>query len=117
MIQDLYDATMTLYTYEITAHDSIGGIVRTLVPLTANVSCYVTPITGNEFYKYGKQNVMADFRMFCDPMEVKTTDLVKVVDEFGTTWYNVLYVDDADELNHHFEIDLIQIKAPQEFTP
>jgi len=116
-IDNLYDAVMSLYTYQISSQDAIGGVIRTLTASTANVSCYITPIQGNEEYKYGKQNVVADYRMFIDPMEIKTTDLIKVVDEFGTTWYNVLYVDDCDDLGHHYEVDLLMIKAPETFTP
>jgi hypothetical protein len=116
MLSDLYDATMTLYSYEITDRGANGGIIRTLVPLTSNVPCYITPISGNETYKFGKNNIIGDFRMFVDPMEISTTNLVKVVDEFGTTWFNVLYIDNADDLDHHFEVDLLEVKAPVEFT-
>ena len=118
-IQDLFDATFSLYSYEMGTQDAIGGVTRTLTLIQANVAGYITPISGNEVYQYGKQNVYADYRLFTNPMEIETTDIIKIVDDFGTTYYNVLYVDNCNDMpvEHHYEIDLLMIKAPQELVP
>lgn len=114
-IQDLYNSIFSLYSDELSVRDNIGGVTRILSLKQGNIPCYITYIGGQEQYTpYGKNNVIADYRLFCDPIEVKSTDVVRIVDDDGDNQYNILYIDDCDDLQHHFEIDLLLIKAPLE---
>ena len=116
-IEDLYNSVYSLYSDEITGRDAIGGLTRGLVLKQANIPCYITYLAGQEQYTpYGKNNIIADYRLFCGAIEVKSTDIVRIIDEDGDNQYNILYIDSCDDIDppHHFEIDLLLIKAPYE---
>lgn len=113
-IQSLYNSIFHLYSNESTGRDNIGGIIRTAALKQGNIKCYCTYLSGEEVYEYGKNNIVATHRLFCNPLEVESTDLVRIIDDDGDNWYNITYIDDCDDLQHHFELALLYIKAPQE---
>jgi len=115
MISNLFNSVFSLYSNEITGRDTKGGITRGLVQKYKNVPCYDTYIQGEEEYNYGKRIVYAERRLFCLPtIQIKSTYLVRIIDDDGDNWYAVLYIDDCDDLQHHYEIDLLWIQSPQE---
>jgi len=115
-IESLYNSVFSLYSFEQGARDAIGGVTRVLALKQANIPCYVTYLTGQEQYTYGKNNIVADNRLFCGSIEIETTDIVRIIDEDGDNQYNILYIDECDDIQpvHHLEIDLLLIKAPYE---
>lgn len=113
-IEDFYNSIFYLYSTPITDRSSIGGIVRTVQLKQSNIPCYITYISGEEQVKYGKNNIVATYRLFCNPIEIDSTDVVRIIDEDGDNWYDVAYIDNCNDMDHHFELNLIGIKAPQE---
>lgn len=108
-IQNLYFSKFDLYTDALSGRDSIGGVTRSVILNTASISCYFTKLSADEIYRYGKNNVIATHRLFCDKIKIKTTDVVL----FKGNWYNIKYIDRCNRMDHHLEILLLGIKAPQ----
>ena len=110
MIEDLYNTTFGLYTDKITSTSAIGSPVRTPV-LRGTHSCYITQLDGAEMVRFGKTTVEADHLLFCAIMQMGTTDLVYIA---ALGWFNVSYVDNANNMGHHLEVYLRKFAAPEE---
>lgn len=107
-IESLYNSVFYLYTNEITGYDSIGGVTRSAV-LVNSYPCYYTMLTGSKQVAFGKNNIVSTHRLFCSPIDIETTDLVYINQE----WYEILYIDNCNNMGHHYEIYLYRADAPQ----
>lgn len=115
MIQDLYNITFNLYSNEITSYDVIGSEIRSLVYKDSK-SCYCTSLSGKKEVYNGKFNILADYLLYCDPLDIKTTDLIYInlmEDNGASGWFQIVYIDNCNNMSHHFEIYLLSIGAPQ----
>jgi hypothetical protein len=68
-------------------------------------------LNGQERVFNGKENVIATHRLFCDPLVLTTVDRIYVNET--NTWYNILYIDNANVMAHHYEVLLESIEGPQ----
>jgi len=106
-IQSLYGEKCNIYSNEVTSFDNIGGQIRTSVIKFADQKCYYTQLSGRERSYLGKNNVVADYRLFCDFINIESTDIIFI----RNRWHNIVNIDNC--LNHHLEILLLVIEAPQ----
>ena len=100
-IQDLYNCTFNLYSYEETGRNDLGGIEKTAV-FKSSQRGYYTYLRGGEQYKFGKNNVIAKYRLFCDELNIKSTDIVQI----QNLWFNIKSIDPCSNFAHHYEITL-----------
>jgi len=108
-IEGLYNSYFSLYTNSIVSTDTYGGVNRVMV-LVGTFPCYVTALNGDELVAYGKTNVVSTHMLFCKIMDIKSSDVV-YIDEWG--WFNISFIDNANNMGHHNEIYLYQAAAPQ----
>lgn len=106
-LNSLYNSSFDLYSNEIIGRNSIGGIIRGAVLKQASIDCFFTYIGGDEAYVFGKNNIPATHRLFCNPLEIETTDIVQI----DGNWYDVKYIDDTF-MSNHYEVKLLATKAP-----
>jgi len=107
-IEYLYNSVFSLYSNEITGYDSIGGTIRAAV-YQNTYACYYTMLTGNKQVAFGKNNIVSTHRLFCKIIDIETTDLILI----NGDWYEVLYIDNCNNMNHHLEVYLYRADAPQ----
>jgi len=114
-IQDLYNTTFDLYSYEQTSRTNIGGVNKSTVLKQAGIPCYETELNEDTFYQYGKTNVQADHRIFCDLLaNIKSSDKIYC---YGTGfWYDILFIDYCNMMEHHVEIYCKTIEAPEGYA-
>jgi hypothetical protein len=112
-LNSLYNTSFDLYSNELTGRNSIGGIIRTAVLKQANIKCFFTYLAGREDYLFEKNNVYATHRLFCNPIQVESTDIIL----HDGNWYDIKFIDETfitDGANvHHFEIKMVACRAPQ----
>jgi hypothetical protein len=107
-IESLYNSVFHLYSNEITGYDSIGGSIRNAV-FQNSYACYFTMLSGNKQIVFGKNNIVSTHLLFTKIIDISTTDLVRIND----LWYEVTYVDNCNNMNHHLEIYMYRADAPQ----
>ena len=108
-IEGLYNSSFSLYTNAITSVDSYGGVNRARV-LAGTFPCYITALNGDEQVIYGKTNVVSTHMLFCSIIDMLSSDVVYVA---GWGWFNVSFIDNANNMGHHLEVYLYQANAPQ----
>jgi len=104
MIENLYNVTYNLYSYEQTGRTNIGGVEKTAV-FKSSAPAYYTYIRGGEQYKFGKNNVIAKFRLFCAKTNIKSTDIINI----QNLWFNIIGIDPCSKFEHHYEVTLSAI--------
>lgn len=107
-IQSLYKYKFNLYEDSISSRNAIGGLNRTLTLKSSNISCYFTHLSDYEQYTYGLKNIEATHRLFCDPIDVSSTDIIKI----SNRYYNIKYIDNCNNMGHHYEILLLINQHP-----
>ena len=113
MFTSILNTSFDLYSNEITSSTAIGGQIRTLTLKQATIPCYFTYLTGAEKNLYGKRNIKADYRLFADLLDIKSTDIVLV----DSKYYNVSFINQSGlQLDHHLELLLIAVKSPQDIA-
>jgi hypothetical protein len=111
MFTGLLNRSFDLYSNAITSSDVYGGQTRTPVIKLLNVPCHFTYLTGREQALYGKRNIQATHVIFCDPTDVKSTDLVYVEGLYWSIQY--IHLSGLDHDNH-MEILIRAVNAPQD---
>ena len=111
MINDLHNTTCDIYSYAVISKDTYGGVERVLVLRVSGIKCYETELTEEEVYRYGRQQVIADHLIFCAPISICATD--KIYCYGSDSWYDVNYIDDCNDMEHHYEILCRTIRAPE----
>ena len=101
MLENLYNVIFNLYSYDQTSRNNIGGIEKTAI-FKSSQSAYYTYLRGGEQYKFGKNNVVAKYRLFCQPIEVNSSDLVQI----QNLWFRIVAIDPCSNFDHHLEITL-----------
>ena len=109
MFDNLLNTTFDLYTNAIVSVDTYGGVNRSMVKV-GTYPCYVTMLSADELVVYGKTNVISTHRLFCNLVDIKTSDVIYV----NNSWFNISYCDYCNF--HHLEIYLYQATAPQIIT-
>jgi len=111
-IQDLYNDEFDLYNYDQTGRTDMGGVEKTAIIKQANISCYSTKLEGDTFYLYGKTQVIATHRIFCNLLaDIKSSD--KIYIHGPAVWADILFIDNCNEQFHHLEIVIKTIQAPE----
>ena len=112
MLQDLYNDTFDLYSYEQTGRNDIGGVDKATVLKEASIPCYSTEIDEDTFYEYGKTQVQATHRIFCDLLaNIGSSDKIYITGP--ALWADILYIDNCNAQDNHLEIAVMTIKAPE----
>ena len=106
-IQGLYNSIAFIYTTSYTI-GTYGNQIESLSLKYSGIPCYITYLSGQKQVYVGKNQVLATHRLFCNPqLSLKSSD--KVYISGNETWYNVLYVDNCNQMGHHIELLLEQI--------
>jgi len=111
-LSDAYFSRFTTYSNEVTGRTATGGVVRTLVVKQASTPCYLTLLSAKEQYAYGQRNMIATHLLMCDVFDVKSSDVIVV----GTKSFQIVQIENADDIFHHLEIVLFSVLAPQSFS-
>lgn len=112
MIQDLYNDSFNLYSYGQTGRNDIGGVEKVPVPKEMGIPCYATEIDEDTYYEYGKNQVQATHRIFCNLLaDIASSDKIYLTS--SSLWADILYIDSCNAQGHHLEIAVITIKAPE----
>jgi len=107
----LLNRSFDLYSNSISANDVYGGVTRTSAIKQSNVPCYMTYLSGKEQALYGKRNIRPTHVIFCDLLDIKTTDLVYIE---GHYW-SIIYIHESGlEHEHHLEVLIRAVHAPQD---
>ena len=91
-----------------TTKGQYGNFTESLTLVYLNIPCYCTYLSGYKQVFAGKLNVVATHRLFCDPLSLLNVSYRVYVAE-QRQWFNVLYVDNCNQRQHHFEILLEMI--------
>lgn len=106
MITSLYNSTFSVYKPVYTA-GLYGNTSITYSISDSSIDCYITYLAGGKTLYVGREQVIATHRLFCNPVDIKTEDRIYVDDT--AKWYNVLYVDNSNVMDHHYEVFLESI--------
>ncbi len=99
----LYNQTLTLQTYTITA-DNQGGEVKTWAD-TGSFRGRISPLTSQERLMQNKETMTTTHRIYCDNMNVTPANRIK----WGTFYFEIIGVTNPSESYHHLEIDCREI--------
>ena len=112
VLQDLYNDEFDLYSYDQAGRTNIGGVEKTPILKQANISCYSTELDEDTFYLYGKTQVIATHRIFCNLLsDIKSSD--KIYIHGPALWADILFIDNCNSQDHHLELAVKTIKAPE----
>lgn len=115
VIQDLYNDSFNLYSYGQTGRNDMGGVEKVTVPKEIGIPCYATEIDEDTFYEYGKTQVQATHRIFCNLLaDIRSSDKIYIVGP--AIWADILFIDNCNAQDHHLEIAVMTIKAPEVVT-
>ena len=115
---------MDLYRYDLTSNvpDDLGGYSRAAVLVVSGIPCNIQYLTGKEQILYGKNNIPAEYKIFCNnglngANYIETTDLIYAVVSGVSKWFNILFIDNSCILNDHLRIFVKCTEAPQIVYP
>jgi hypothetical protein len=112
VLADLYNDTFDLYSYSQTGRNDLGGVERALVEKQMGIACYQTEIDEDELFQYGKLQVVATHRIFCNLLsDIASSD--KIYLHGPALWMDILFIDNCNAQNDHLEIAVLTIKAPE----
>ena len=86
--------------------DALGGWSTAWMTTYRDLPCRIQPLSGQERVLYDRQAVKATHKMFC---EVKTINEGMRV-KFNSLYYDIVSVENTDEMNHHLRIILVLTK-------
>ena len=102
-IEDLYNITFSVQRLT-NAQDAIGGESGTWANLsTGNIGRYRL-LSGTEREYAGRQGVMSTHRLYCES-SVTIIEADRVV--IGSLTFDVQYIYNVDELDHHLQVDTV----------
>jgi hypothetical protein len=111
-IQALY--RQHAYFYHVTnSKGQYGDIVEVATLFAGPIACYCTYLSGGKQVFSGKIQVIATHRLFCNPQPILKSNDKVYVEEYKQ-WFNILYIDNCNAMNHHWELLLEMIADPQE---
>jgi uncharacterized membrane protein YgcG len=115
MIQDFYKDTCTIYSRGLTGKTNRGFAPRQLALKYPNIPCWVTDYdeAGTELTYAGKDNLDEIYLLFCDPINLISTDVILTDAILGyPVYYEIIMIDDANDMHHHLEIQIKYLDSP-----
>ena len=89
---------------------SYGNVVEGITLKSGPFRCCLTYLGGQKQLYAGKLNIVATHKLYCDPLDITSSDKVYVV---GIGFFNVQYIDNPAQHNNHYQILLERIEEPQ----
>jgi len=93
-IEDFYTETASLITVSNPTDFSTSLKTET----TVSFSCAINPVSGHKQFAGGKNEVYADYKLFCSDT-VAFTEAKRV--KWASQYYNVVFIKDTFNLGHH----------------
>jgi hypothetical protein len=118
ILSSFYTFNAKLYSYDLTGRTSTGGLVRTLIELKS-FKCYATLLKASDQIIYGKSNVVSTHRLFLDPLDISTSNIIYITDSQLVGWYGIAWINNCVEYIpamknlRHMEVLLYKVDAPE----
>lgn len=86
-----------------------GGVFTPVFTDYSNVKGRLRPLTGNEILANDRIGLKTTHRFYCDVINVIVTD--RIFDSVSSSSYDIKFIKNPMQMNHHLEIDCELIDA------
>lgn len=108
-VRSLCNNKATVFKW-VRVRDGHGGVSRTSDAVYTNMPCRIQPVSGSEAWLYNRESVVVDTKMFVPPGYPNITGDCFIVDKNGKR-YDVEFPADIDNLGHHLEVAMREIRS------
>ena len=108
-VRSLCNTTATVYQTTKTS-DAIGGWTESRSARFTSMPCRIQAISGNEQMVYAAQRMVATHKLYA-PGDYTGIDSEDEIVDAGSVRYRVKFIRDPDQLGHHVEVTMEQLKG------